>query len=122
MRSLLTAVLIFACSPVMAGEESTTWRAGDEVSIGFVCNDPDMAMAAAEQNMRQAMRGDRLDGCLAFPTLARVTLVEWVSGPHMEPIIKAPVSVWRVRSELSGKQSFTWWPDGYGPHKRAVGL
>ena len=120
--SLILALALGAAVAVSnlaaAGEEATTWRAGDFVMYAGGCHDARSMIAVAKSPSKGELWGVLIDGARCFTLHRRIAarLEEWIDGPFRHD---APTnfvgSVWRVL-DVAGDTEFIWLGDAGGPH------
>lgn len=124
----LAGLILFAL-PAVAGENNTTWRAGDEIAYTAGCHAPEhmetvLESASSEVWAQFVAEGKCFVATAMTPAgrqIAQIPAVleEWLSGPFTAPS-GAKGSLWRI-TDSQGDTEFVWWPDDHGPHEQAAG-
>lgn len=115
---LLAGLPAIAPQGAKAGEEATTWRAGDPVVYRFGCHDADALrlLAPLPPGPLPAEIGGR---CFVAAPPLRALLVEWLDGPF-RGVGNVVGSIWRIRDE-EGDEVFILLVDTGGPHPATEG-
>ena len=112
----VAAVYFAVVAPAAAGEEATTWRAGDLVFYGGGCHDPESMIAIAQSDNRDELWAvfAQAGKCFALRRRIPARLEAWLGGPFDHQLYP-PVSVWRV-FDVAEDTEFIWLDDTSGRH------
>lgn len=125
MKKILLAFIVSMFSfAAMAGEEATTFRVGDMVSLQFFCSDKQaMLDIASLPTMDQAMAlgGQYIQDsrCHVLSFNAQALLKEYVQGGFVNDDGKGESSVWQIwDGEDTESTDFIWVDDDDGTHDK----